>query len=138
MKNPHVIWASVVIIIVLMAGAVGLSALNKDATSLISLLGIAAIAVLGALGAAVYQKQDQLKEMVNGNYSQLMDLLKASHEREVAIAKLIPPVAIDPATVDAGSGVTTTTTVTHVPNAPGSVSPPAAATSMGLPYDPQP
>jgi putative effector of murein hydrolase len=91
MKNPHAIWASVVIVIVLMAGAISLTAMNKDASALISLLGLCSLPVLGALGVAVYQKTDEVKNMVNGNTSQLMDALRAGHEREVQLAKMIQP-----------------------------------------------
>lgn len=91
MKNPHAIWASVVIVIVLMAGAISLTAMNKDASALISLLGLCSLPILGALGVAVYQKTDEVKNMVNGNTTQLMSALRASHEREVALAKLIQP-----------------------------------------------
>jgi putative effector of murein hydrolase len=91
MKNPHAIWASVAIVIVLMAGAISLTAMNKDASALISLLGLCSLPILGALGVAVYQKTDEVKNMVNGNTTQLMAALRASHEREVALAKLIQP-----------------------------------------------
>ncbi len=91
MKNPHAIWAAVVIVIVLMAGAISLTAMDKDASALISLLGLCSLPILGALGVAVYQKTDEVKSMVNGNTTQLMDALRAGHEREVALAKMIQP-----------------------------------------------
>lgn len=91
MKNPHAIWAAVAIVLILMAGAIALTAMNKDASALISLLGLCSLPVLGALGVAVYQKTDEVKNMVNGNTSQLMDALRASHDREVQLAKLIQP-----------------------------------------------
>lgn len=91
MKNPHAIWAAVAIVVVLMAGAIALTAMNKDASALISLLGLCSLPILGALGVAVYQKTDEVKNMVNGNTSQLMEALRASHDREVQLAKLIQP-----------------------------------------------
>jgi hypothetical protein len=91
MKNPHAIWAAVVIVIVLMAGAISLTAMDKDASALISLLGLCSLPILGALGVAVYQKTDEVRSMVNGNTTQLMDALRAGHEREVQLAKMIQP-----------------------------------------------
>ena len=77
MKNPHVIWASVVIVAMLLASAVTLVALGKDVIIILSLAGMVAVPVLAAFGVAVYQKLDQVKEQNNGNMERGHEFLKS-------------------------------------------------------------
>ena len=89
-KNPQLAWAAVVIVFILVAGAVTLSALGKDATIVLTLAGLVAVPVLGAFGAAVYQKLDQVKDLANGNNSDQMKMIKDLHDKVTTLALLVP------------------------------------------------
>lgn len=92
MKNPHVIWASVVIVALLVMGAVTLVALDKDVTIILSLAGIVAVPVLAAFGVAVYQKLDQVKDQTNGNMERghtfMNKLLEAQQRTQAQLTAL--------------------------------------------------
>jgi len=89
MKNPHVIWASVVIVFLLVAPAGLLVAFNKDVTIILTLAGLVAIPILGAFGAAVYQKLDQVKESSNGNLTRVLEMQQKTQEQLHALAMSI-------------------------------------------------
>lgn len=91
LKNPHLIWATVAIVFMLIAGAVTLAALDKDTTVVLSLAALVAVPVLSAFGAIIYQKVDQAKEIANGNLSRLLNQLVASHRESVDLAKQVTP-----------------------------------------------
>lgn len=97
MKNPHVIWASVVIVFLLLTGAVTLVAMDKDVTVILSLAAIVAVPVLGAFGVAVYHKLDQVKEQGNGNLERnfefqkrLLEAQQKTQEQLTALAMSMP------------------------------------------------
>jgi hypothetical protein len=104
MRNPHIIWASVAIVFMLIAGSVTLTAMGKDTTVILTLAAAVAVPVLGAFGAAIYQKVDQVKEISNGNTAALQADLKAAHAKIVELAMQMPTPGPD--------GVTTVTTTT--------------------------
>ncbi len=107
MKNPHIIWASVAIVFMLIAGSVTLTALGKDTPVILTLAAAVAVPVLGAFGAAIYQKVDQVKEISNGNTASLRAELQIAHAKIVELAlQTQPPVPPGP------DGVTTVTTTT--------------------------
>lgn len=107
MRNPHIIWASVAIVFMLIAGSVTLTAMGKDTTVILTLAAAVAVPVLGAFGAAIYQKVDQVKEISNGNTAALQAELKLAHEKIVQMAlQSQPPPPPGP------DGVTTVTTTT--------------------------
>ena len=90
MKNPHVIWAAVIIVFIMVAGAVTLVALDKDVTVILSLAGLVAVPVLSAFGVAVYQKLDQVKEASNGNLSRVIDMQQKTQAQLTQLALLLP------------------------------------------------
>lgn len=105
MKNPHVIWASVAIVALLVIGAVTLVAMEKDVTIILSLAGIVAVPILGAFGVAVYQKLDQVKEQGNGNIERgheflklVLDMQQKTQDQLTALAMSSTPISAPPAT----------------------------------------
>lgn len=109
MKNPHVIWAAVIIVCVLVAGTVTLSVLDKDASVVLTLAGLVAVPVLGAFGAAVYQKLDQVKEASNGNLTRMMEMQQETQRQLSALALSSQP----PAPLPSPSKEVTTEGETH-------------------------
>lgn len=107
MKNPHVIWASVAIVAMLLAASVTLVALGKDVIIILSLAGMVAVPVLAAFGVAVYQKIDQVKEQGNGNVERghefLKELLKQQQDNQnqlTALAMSMTPNSASPVVVE--------------------------------------
>jgi hypothetical protein len=96
MKNPHVIWAAVIIVFILVTGAVTLVALDKDVTVILSLAGLVAVPVLSAFGIAVYQKLDQVKEASNGNLTKVMDMQQKTQAQLMQLALLLPAQQMPP------------------------------------------
>lgn len=90
MKNPHVIWAAVIIVFIMVTGAVTLVALDKDVTVILSLAGLVAVPVLSAFGVAVYQKLDQVKDASNGNLSRVMSMQQKTQAQLTRLALLLP------------------------------------------------
>lgn len=115
MKSPHIIWASVTIVVVLVAGVVTLSLAGRDTNAILTLVAVAVIPVLVGFGAVFNQKVDKMQEQVNGNNNRLLSQLLDAHRQSVELAKQAP--AEPPA-----DSTTTTTTVTMpvVPPWPGS------------------
>lgn len=104
MKSPHVIWASVAIIAVLVGGVVALVLAGKDVDAIKDLMVLIAIPILSALGVSVYQKVDeaqgrydakldQVKDATNGNTTKLLDTIKELNLRvaELALRVPVPP-----------------------------------------------
>jgi hypothetical protein len=104
LKNPHVIWASVAIVFMLIAGSVTLTALGKDTTVILTLAAVVAVPVLGAFGAVIYQKVDQVKDLANGNTMALQRQLQEAHAKAIELARQAPPLHVE--------GTTTVTTTT--------------------------
>ena len=86
MKIPHVIWAAVAIVFMLVAGATTLVLLDKDVSIILTLAALVAVPVLGAFGTAVYQKLDQVKEASNGNLKHFMEMLQETQRQLNALA----------------------------------------------------
>lgn len=96
MKNPHTIWATVVIVGVLVAGSVTLVILDKDVSIILTLATLVAVPVLGAFGAAMYQKMDQVKEASNGSQTRILEALRETQQQLTNLALSInPPTAPD-------------------------------------------
>lgn len=91
MKNPHIIWASVVIIFMLIGSVVVLTALGKDSTIIVTLAGLIAIPVLSAFGVAIYQKVDQVKELSNGGQQNLLKMIQKLQEVSTELALKVQP-----------------------------------------------
>jgi hypothetical protein len=91
LKNPHIVWAAVAIVFMLIAGAVTLTALGRDPGIILTLTALVAVPVLGAFGAVIYQKVDQTKEIANGNMSRMLTQLLAAHKQSVDLAMQVPP-----------------------------------------------
>lgn len=102
MKNPHVIWASVVIVAMLNIGAVTLVAMDKDVTIILSLAGIVAVPVLGAFGVAVYQKLDQVHANSNSNLTRVLDMQQKTQDQLTALAMSMTPVSAPPSSAEEG------------------------------------
>jgi len=90
MKNPHAIWASVVVIVALTAGVTVLAAMEKDIAAIFSLVGMVAIPVLGAFGVTLYQKMDQVKDLSNGSTSRLLSMVTDLHSSVKELALRVP------------------------------------------------
>jgi hypothetical protein len=99
--KTQTVWALVVIVFILVAGAVVLVLNNKDVTVIITLVGLVVVPVLGALGVAVYQKLDQVKEASNGSFTkaleashlnvkQLLDAQQKTQEQLANLAMILP------------------------------------------------
>jgi len=91
MKSPHVIWASVAIIFMLVAGSVTLVILDKDVSIILTLAGIVAVPVLGGFGVAVYQKLDRVQDHVNGNSEKDRVTIKELQDTIKELALRLPP-----------------------------------------------
>lgn len=91
MKNPHVIWASVAIILILLVGTVVLSINDKDITAIITLAGLIAVPVLSAFGVAIYQKMDQVREASNGNQDKLLSMIQELQTTVTGLALQVKP-----------------------------------------------
>ena len=91
MKNPHTIWAAVVVVVVLVLGATALVILDKDVSIILTLAGLVAVPVLGAFGAAVYQKLDQVKEASNGNLARIMEMQAETQRQLTNLALSMSP-----------------------------------------------
>jgi len=107
MKNPHIIWASVVIVFMMIGGAVVLSALGKDLASFTNLVLLIGIPVLGAMGVGAYQQistsMDQVKEVNNGRMTDMLTMIKDLHAQVTSLALRIPvdpPVSPAPTNTD--------------------------------------
>lgn len=90
LKNPHLIWATVAIVFMLIGGAVTLAALGKDPNIILVLAGIVAVPVLTGFGAIIYQKVDQTKEIANGNQARMLTQLLVAHRESVDLARQVP------------------------------------------------
>lgn len=101
MKNPHVIWASVVIIFMLIAGVVILVVAGKDVEAIKDLAILIALPVLSAFGVAIYQKVDQtaenantkleqVKEATNGSNGKLLEMVQELHQTVTNLALQVP------------------------------------------------
>jgi hypothetical protein len=88
--KPQTIWAAVVIVLILVAGAVTLVALDKDVTIILSLAAVVALPVLSAFGVAFYQKLEQVKEQGNGNVSKLLEAQQKTQEQLANLAMILP------------------------------------------------
>lgn len=95
-KNPHVIWASVAIVFMLVAGAITLTALDKDVTVILTLAALVAVPVLGGFGVAVYQKMDSVEGKVNGRYDDMMKTIKELNATVKELALQVPTVPVKP------------------------------------------
>lgn len=93
MRNPHVIWAMVSIVFMLIAGSVTLAVLDKDVTVILTLAGLVAVPVLGAFGVAVYHKLDQVKEISNGKSDVQMTMIKDLQDKITNLALLVPAIS---------------------------------------------
>lgn len=98
MKNPHVIWASVAIIFMLVAPASVLAGLGKDVTVILTLAALVAMPVLAGLGVAVYQKMEQVREQGNGNTTkqheltrEILEMQRATQQQLTVLAMSMTP-----------------------------------------------
>ena len=93
MKSPHVIWASVTIIIVLIGGAVTLTLAGKDVSVILTLAAIVALPVLTSLGVATYQKLQEVKDVSNGDRDKLLKMIQGLHAQVTELALKVQPPA---------------------------------------------
>lgn len=93
MKSPQTVWASVVIVFILVTSATVLVILDKDVSIILTLAALAAVPVLSALGVAVYHKVDQAQEAGNGTLSKFIEMQQKTQDQLTALAMSIPPVS---------------------------------------------
>jgi len=84
-RSPHVIWASAVIVLALIAGVTALGLAGSDNTTIVSLITIVAVPVLGAM---LWGKVDAVRENTNGITSRLLDM----NERLMMMVAVSPAV----------------------------------------------
>lgn len=87
MKSPHVIWASVVIIFILIAGSVSLVLADKDVSTILTLAAIVALPVLTALGVANVLKTQEVKDIANGNTVKLASEARDDRDQLLTMVK---------------------------------------------------
>jgi hypothetical protein len=93
MKNPHIIWASVAIIFMLLAAITTLAALGRSTEAILTVIVAVAVPVLGGFGAVFNQKLDKVHDQVNGNTSRLLTQVLLAHKQSVELAKEVQPSA---------------------------------------------
>ncbi len=96
MNKPQQIWASVVIIFILVASATTLMILDKDVTIILTLVVLVALPVLGGFGAAVYQKLGQLNDKTDNNMHRVLDMHQQSTNQLTNLALSMTPPAVAP------------------------------------------
>ena len=90
-KNPHVIWASVVIIFILIGGSVSLTLAGKDVSVILTLAAIVALPVLTSLGIATYQKVQEVKDVSNGDRDKLLQMIRGLQATVTDLALKVQP-----------------------------------------------
>jgi hypothetical protein len=100
MKSPQTIWASVVIIFILVASATTLVILDKDVSIILTLTALVALPVLGGLGVAIYHKLDQVNENSNTNANRACDMQKVTQDQLTAMALAMPAPTVSTPTVE--------------------------------------
>lgn len=95
MKNPHIIWASVAIIFMLLAAITTLAALGRSTEAILTVIVAVAVPVLAGFGAVFNQKIDKVQDQVNGNNSRLLNQMLLAHKQTVELAKQAPPPETD-------------------------------------------
>lgn len=81
MKNlsPHVIWAGVTVVVLVVVAVTVLAALGKDTTALLAVVNLAALPILAAFGAVLNGKVEQVRDASNGNLDRLLSILAETH-----------------------------------------------------------
>jgi repressor of nif and glnA expression len=102
--SPHVVWASVVIVFMLVGGAVTLTIMGKDIVVILSLTAIVAVPVLTAFGAMINQKVQEVKEISNGNNSELLNMVKNLQTTVTELALKVQPTTVVPTVVESPDG----------------------------------
>lgn len=110
MKDPNIIWASVVLVVVLVAGVVTLVLTGHSTESILTLVAVVVAPILVGFGAVYNQKLDKVQDQVNGNNSRLLNQLLDAHRQAIELAKQAP--------VDPPADTTTTTTTVTMPTVP--------------------
>lgn len=77
--SPHVIWAGVTVVVVVVTGVTVLAGMGKDTTALLAVVNLAALPILAAFGAAINNKVEQVREASNGNLEKLLNMVAETH-----------------------------------------------------------
>lgn len=91
MRNPHVIWASVVIVAMILASTVVLILNGKDTGTILAIMASIAVPLLGAFGAAGWQVLQQVKTQGNGTLSKAMEQNAATQQEILRMFKAMHP-----------------------------------------------
>lgn len=91
MKNPHIIWASVAIVFMLLGSITTLSVLGKSTEAILTVIVAVAVPVLAGFGAVFNQKIDKVQDQVNGNANRMLTQMLLAHQQAVELAKSTPP-----------------------------------------------
>lgn len=91
MRNPHVIWASVVIVAMILASTVILILNGKDTGTILAIMASIAVPLLGAFGAAGWQVLQQVKTQGNGTLSKAMEQNAATQQEILRMFKAMHP-----------------------------------------------
>jgi len=73
MKSPHVVWASVVIVALMLASTVLLTLYDKNTGTILAITASTAIPLLSAFGAAGWQVLQQVKTQGNGTLTKILE-----------------------------------------------------------------
>lgn len=91
---PKLSWPQVTLFLgmfaITIAGACTLLGLGKSIADLVSLVALIGVPILTAAGAAVYQKLDHVKEISNGNLSEMRDMVKSQQDQLTRLALKLP------------------------------------------------
>jgi hypothetical protein len=97
MKSPHLVWAAVAIVFMLVTGAVLLVLNDKDISVLLALAGLIAVPVLGAFGVTIKQELaamnlvvGSVKDVVNGERSLLLGRIAVLQDTVKELALQVP------------------------------------------------
>jgi hypothetical protein len=94
MKNPHIIWASVVIILFMVTGTVILAITGHDVSAVKDLAVLIGLPVLGAMGVNAYQNlsgsMEQVKDTSNGRMTEMVNMVKDLHAQVTLLALQVP------------------------------------------------
>lgn len=77
--NPHIVWASVVLALGVIAAAVWLLQHDKDVTALLALVNLAVLPIIIALGSRLTGKLDKVEQNSNGNLTRMLALFAQTH-----------------------------------------------------------
>lgn len=100
MKNPHLVWAGVVCVFMIVGGSILLAMNDKDPEVIKDTIVNAAIPLLAVFGVGLWQKVGKVEDLTNGDRTRMNNIIKEKDEKieeqarqlqEMALRLLPPP-----------------------------------------------